>query len=401
VATSQYAGRVSGLGYAPVAAEPARPALRLSADPLTLFLWLTATGLLIVIGWVKTVNLLLLLGYGLLTLMAVNGVSARAAVRRVRATRIPAVPGVAGRLTAVAVDVFNPTRRPAAVTVTDAAADARTAWLFAPLAAGTVHRLATTVTFPCRGRYPVGPLLAESGYPFGLLRVSLPLAPDADVLILPAPGRIDRAMLRKWLIRGGAADDGRTRRPIPRPTPGTGDLRGVRPFRPGDGLRDVHWRSSARRNTLLVREYDHPDPVELVVLLDPYLPESPTPADHDRLEWAVGLAMTLGVSWADGSEPVGVTLVLPGRPVDVRVGTTDPRSVAATFAGLADVAGRADVPTIPPLPGRGRPAVRLLCSTRLNSPVAAGWRAAGQPVVTVSAVTAPVWYTPPGPRAGK
>ena len=387
--------RISRTGLSPVPppAAPARPPLRLGSNPVTLFLWLTATGCLVAVGWVKSVNLVLLVGYGMLTLIAVNVLSARAAVRRVRGTRLRAVPGYAGQPVELAVDVANPTRRPANVTVTDAAGGHRSAWLFAPLAPGTVHRLVTAPAFPRRGAYPVGPLLAESGYPFGVVRVSVLLAADDVVHVLPAPGRIDREVLRKWLIRGGAGD-GRTRRQVARPTPGTGDVRGVRPYRPGDGLRDVHWRSSARRGTLLVREYDHPDPLDLVVIIDPYRPAGPTPADEARLEWAVGLAMSLGAAWADGTEDVTLTLIVPGAPAVVSAGTADPRGVRTTFGPLALVAGRPDVPPVGPLPGRGGRAVRILCSPRADSPVAAAWRAAGQPVAAVHPGQPPAWYQP-------
>ena len=389
---AEYAGRVSALGLAPTSALGTRhSALALHTHPVTLFWWLTAGGALVVIGWLKSVNLLLLVGYGLFTLLAVNALSARAAVRRVRGGRIAGLPGYAGRPAEVAVDVFNPTRRPAAVTVTDAAGPHRSAWLFAPLAAGSVHRLASTPTFARRGAYPVGPLRAESGYPFGVVRVSAPLAADDLLRVLPAPGRVDREMLRKWLIRGGGGD-GRTRRQVARPTPGTGDVRGVRPYRPGDGLRDVHWRSSARRGSLLVREYDHPDPLDLVVVVDPFLPAIPTAADAARLEWAIGLAMSLGAAWADGTDDVTLTLVVPGRPPSVTAGPADGRTVRATFAPLADLAGTADVPPVPPLPGRGGRAVRLVCSPRPDSPVTAGWRAAGQPVAVAHAGAPPGWY---------
>lgn len=301
-------------------------------------------------------------------------------------------PGYAGRPAELAVDVYNPSRQPAAVTVTDAVGGHRSAWLFAPLAPGTVHRLTANATFPRRGAYPAGPLLVESGYPFGVVRVSALLADDEVARVLPTPGRVDRDALRKWLIRGGGGD-GRTRRQLPRPTPGTGDLRGVRPLRPGDSPRDIHWRTSARRGSLLVREYDHPDPLDLVVIVDPYLPRTPSPAAVARFEWAIGLAMSLGAAWADGSEGVNVTLVVAATPPIVSVGTADPRGVRTTFALLADLTGSSSVPSVPPLPRGGR-AIRLLCTPRADSPVVTAWRTAGQPVATVSAERPPGWYTP-------
>ena len=104
-------------------------------------------------------------------------------------------------------------------------------------------------------------------------------------------------------------------------------------------------------------------------------------------------SMSLGAAWADGAEDVSLTLVVPGRPPTVAVGTADPRGVRTTFAVLADLTGTPDVPPVPPLPRGGR-AVRLLCTPRADSPVAASWRAAGQVVAVVSADRPPVWYSP-------
>ncbi|HKW60458.1 MAG TPA: DUF58 domain-containing protein, partial [Candidatus Dormibacteraeota bacterium] len=56
--------------------------------------------------------------------------------------------------------------------------------------------------------------------------------------------------------------------PAPRAGAGT-ELFGVREYRPGDSLRRIHWRSSARHGVLVVREYEPPGVETLAVYLDP------------------------------------------------------------------------------------------------------------------------------------
>jgi hypothetical protein len=47
------------------------------------------------------------------------------------------------------------------------------------------------------------------------------------------------------------------------------ELFGVREYVPGDSLRRIHWRSSARHGTLVVREYEPPGVETLAVYVDP------------------------------------------------------------------------------------------------------------------------------------
>jgi uncharacterized protein (DUF58 family) len=54
----------------------------------------------------------------------------------------------------------------------------------------------------------------------------------------------------------------------PRAGSGT-ELFGVREYRPGDSLRRIHWRSSARHGELIVREFEPPGVQTLGILVDP------------------------------------------------------------------------------------------------------------------------------------
>src|SRR5262249_56825539 len=120
-----------------------------------------------------------------------------------------------------------------------------------------------------RGRPGWGGLWVGSSSPFGLLGRARLLAAPEDVLVLPALGRLRRDRLR---LPGGLEA---VRRPSRHAvvTPGAqAELHGLRDYRPGDSPRAVHWRSSARRGRLLVREFEEPPGDELLGVLDPRLP---------------------------------------------------------------------------------------------------------------------------------
>ena len=57
------------------------------------------------------------------------------------------------------------------------------------------------------------------------------------------------------------------------------DLYGVREYRSGDSLRRIHWKTSARRGELVVREFEPPGLKVLALLLDPG-PAAPAAADQ-------------------------------------------------------------------------------------------------------------------------
>jgi uncharacterized protein (DUF58 family) len=110
-------------------------------------------------------------------------------------------------------------------------------------------------------RGPVGARswVVESSDPLGLFR-SRRLSPDAEIaLVLPRFASLSRRPEVRELEASLAA---------PRAGSGT-ELFGVREYRPGDPLRRIHWRSSARHGELVVREYEPPGVQTLGIFCDP------------------------------------------------------------------------------------------------------------------------------------
>ena len=237
--------------------------------------WAVVAIIVIVVGWLKNINLLFLLGYVLVSLLLVNAWVAWRSSRRLVARRLPTIPVYPDEQVVATIEVTNVSRFPATAVVTDEAGPQQVAWLLAPLAARESTLVQTRWAFPARGRYRLGPLVANSAYPFGLIHALREIAEPGEVHVLPPIGSINLEDFRRWLIRGGAGDS-QTRRTARRSGPGCGDVRGLRPYRSGDSPREIHWKTSARRNQLLVREYDRTEPLDLVLILDPWLPANPS-----------------------------------------------------------------------------------------------------------------------------
>ena len=108
-----------------------------------------------------------------------------------------------------------------------------------------------------------------SSDPLGFFRGTR-ACPDIEVaLVLPRFGS---------LAGRGPARELEASLVAPRAGSGT-ELFGIREYRPGDSLRRIHWRSSARRGELVVREYEPPGLQTLTILVDP-TPQSVPQADQ-------------------------------------------------------------------------------------------------------------------------
>jgi uncharacterized protein (DUF58 family) len=233
--------------------------------------WLCAAGLLWLGGWYKGIRLVALLAVMLLVLWGINYVVAWRRLRHLRVRRSVAGPVFAGVPATVEVTVEDPQRKAqTAVHLDDRGpAHAWTGWI-PRLAGGETVRCRYEVTLPCRGRYVGQPLLVSSTYPFGLVRRSAAFTP-AEVVVLPRLGRLHRGRLRRYLAQTAFAV-GRTRQPPRRHPTAQTEFHGLRAFRSGDSPRWIHWRTSARRGELMVREFEETPTDQLVLVVDPWLP---------------------------------------------------------------------------------------------------------------------------------
>src|SRR5260370_13190239 len=92
------------------------------------------------------------------------------------------------------------------------------------------------------------------------------------------------------------------------------DLHGLRPFRPGDSPRWIHWRTSARRNEKMVREFERTPGQNLILIVDPTILDARQGIEDARLEAVVSLAATICWEWSKNSTDQLVLLVAVPEP---------------------------------------------------------------------------------------
>lgn len=143
---------------------------------------------------------------------------------------------------------------------------ARAQGTFPALASGLrgterVVELAYPVTGTRRGIHPLGPLQVTSRDPFGLARRSSVFGERTPVTVTPAV--IDLPSLSNF---AGAAG-GTLQTTASQLGQGSDNLI-ARPYAPGDSMRRIHWRATAHRDELMVRQEEQESTPEATVVLD-------------------------------------------------------------------------------------------------------------------------------------
>lgn len=146
------------------------------------------------------------------------------------------------------------------------------------------------VTFEERGEYEFGPIAVETRHPFGLVARTVRLRQSARMLVLPRLGRLTE----RWTRLAHAIDYG-SHQSAGRQRPADGEFYGLRDWQPGDNRRLIHWRTSARRGGLMVRQFEQPRSENLTLLVELWQPENPSAADRERVELAIRFAATAAV----------------------------------------------------------------------------------------------------------
>ncbi len=139
-----------------------------------------------------------------------------------------------------------------------------------------------------RGRWPIGPVTATVGDPFGLFTRSQTLGRAVDLAVWPHVVDLE-------IPSGGLSSDPDTAARGAR-TPSADDA-ALRVYRPGDDLRRVHWASSAKRGTMLVRNDERSGKRPVTVLVD-------LPGDDVGVEWSISLAASVALAMLRAGHPV-------------------------------------------------------------------------------------------------
>ena len=113
-----------------------------------------------------------------------------------------------------------------------------------------------------RGILRLSRVRLSASFPFGFLQCSVKLDFPQEMIVYPRIGVLNRHLAlqyRESIETGTMTSNVRG---------GTSEFYGLREYRPGDNIRAIHWRSTARTSQLMIREMAANSPPQMVVVLN-------------------------------------------------------------------------------------------------------------------------------------
>lgn len=292
---------------------------------------------------INTGNNLLFLVLGLLlSLIVISGIMSESTLRAVKVTR--QVPNKVYAKTPSLIEVTLHNRKKRLPSYSVELEDKIDGWstdkrcYFLKVGPKGKQTAAYRTVIPHRGALRFTGYKVATRFPFALFEkwreISLPI----DVVVFPELVRVPRPRLG---TRQQSGERNQRRR-------GHGDeFHGLRDLRPGDDYRTIHWRTSARRGQLMVREHEDEESHRLCVYLDNARSQE-TPEGRDPvLERAISVAASIVVERTAAGQ--GVDLAVRGDVgPSVPPGGSPERLLL--FLALLDYAPADDPPPLGRLP---------------------------------------------------
>jgi uncharacterized protein (DUF58 family) len=148
-----------------------------------------------------------------------------------------------------------------------------------------------------RGEYDFDHVTVSAGDHFGLIRRRATLSEPGRLIVLPEAAKARRVEIRPLRTRGYAG-------PVPARQGGSGvEFFGVREYQPGDPLRRINWRASARYpQGIFTNEYRQERIADVGIILDARMRSDVLARGDSLFEHSVRAAATLGDAFlADGN----------------------------------------------------------------------------------------------------
>lgn len=222
----------------------------------------------------RQINLLVMLASMMIPALLFNWRMAVIMIRRINVKHSLGPWIFAGRTTVIELEVMNGSRTFNAwnLALTDSiqrvipavSGPAKTVGLVA-VSAEANHQM--HVSYRCffaeRGIYRLGPVQIACQFPFGLVKAWFQQLETADLHVAPRLGELKPAWnKRRDALAVGMASAARRRGWLPE------EFFGLRAWQQGDSTRAIHWRSTAKRGELIVKQFDQPTDRDFALALD-------------------------------------------------------------------------------------------------------------------------------------
>lgn len=160
---------------------------------------------------------------------------------------------------------------------------------FARVAAGERARLRWEGATPKRGKYAFQNLDLATRAPFGIVERRVSTPQPHQFVVYPKIGQLTR----RWHQLQRRTSENRLGQRHDRSAQQE-EYHGLRDYRSGDSSRWIHWRTSARRGELMVKEFEQQNEQDLAILIDPWLPRTKvSPLQREAVEQAISFAATI------------------------------------------------------------------------------------------------------------
>jgi uncharacterized protein (DUF58 family) len=186
------------------------------------------------------------------------------------------------------------------------------------------HRWEAHTVCTRRGEYTLGPMTIVSGDPFGLFQFPRRIAAMSSIIVYPPTVPIHRFATPIGTLSGGESVRRRAHFV-------TTNASGVRDYQPGDSFNRIHWRSTARRDRMMVKEFELDPLADVWIFLDlsrESLVERPQARENNgpifaplpnlppsTEEYAVTIAASLAQYFVEKGRALGFTTYSPHREI--------------------------------------------------------------------------------------
>lgn len=137
-----------------------------------------------------------------------------------------------------------------------------------------------------RGRLPTGDVVTTNGFPFGLVHISKPVTHSATAIVWPTCEQLGAFPVTdsvRFSLHGALQDQ----------SGNEGDSIGVRSYRNGDRMRNIHWAQTVRTQRLMVRERQKISSADATIVLDLSPSVHTGRGSQSSYEWAIRIAASI------------------------------------------------------------------------------------------------------------
>jgi len=139
--------------------------------------------------------------------------------------------------------------------------DHRASRVVPTLGIGGIYEWSLQTRCIARGEFRLGPMILMSGDPFGLFTARRFINATSRVVVYPTMVKLSHVDLPMGMLSGGEAQRQRSHYV-------TTNAAGVRDYVMGDSINRVHWRTTARRDQLTVKEFEIDPLVDIWMFAD-------------------------------------------------------------------------------------------------------------------------------------